>query len=582
MEDKLHSIRHSLSHLLAAAIKERYPHAKLGIGPVIENGFYYDFDFSGGEAPSQQDFAKLEKTMRKMIAQKQAFKRSEAGSEEAEKLFASEPFKRELIRELVAAGEKLSIYKNGDFTDLCAGPHVADTSEIPAEAFVIDRLAGAYWKGSEKNQMLTRIYGLAFLTKEALDEYVKIREEAEKRDHRKLAKELDLFMISEDVGKGLPLWLPNGAFIRRRLEDYMYAQEYARGYKYVYTPVLTHRSLYEKSGHLAHYHEDMYSPIDIEGEQYYLKPMNCPHHHMIYRNRPLSYRDLPLRLAEFGFCHRFERSGVLTGLIRARCFTQNDAHIYCAKSDLRAELIDVLKLFKDVYSDFRIDDFWFRLSLPDFSNAEKYGDIQDKKMWEDAGAAAKGALEEFGAKYVIGEGEASFYGPKIDVQVKNVAGKEDTIATAQVDFYSANKFNLTFTNQDGQEEKPVIIHRAVMGSFDRFFAFLTEQTGGAYPVWLAPLQAKILPISDKQEKLAYRIEKELKTGGVRAEVDRADESLGKRIRTAKMQKTPYLIVLGEKEDAEGLMTVESRAGRSEKMSAEDFIAKIRKEEEEKT
>lgn len=578
MENNLDKIRHSLAHLLAMAIKAKFPQAKLAIGPVIENGFYYDFDFSGGAVPSEADLAELEKAMKKLAKQNLSFEQQAISPEDARILFASEPYKLELIEDLVKAGEKLTTYTSGDFTDLCAGPHVANTSEIDPEAFKLDRLAGAYWRGDEKNKMLTRIYGLAFTTPTELTDHLKQREEAEKRDHRKLGKELELFMISEEVGKGLPLWLPNGAFIRRKLEDYMYKKELAAGYKYVYTPVLTHKKLYETSGHLAHYREDMYNPIMIEDEEYYLKPMNCPHHHMIYKNKPLSYRDLPLRLAEFGLIHRFERSGVLSGLIRARCFTQNDSHIYCAKQNLKSELLKVLELFKEVYSDFQVRDYWFRLSLPDFSNQEKYGDIQNKEMWEEAGSVAREALEEFGIKYVVGEGEASFYGPKIDVQIKNVMNKEDTIATAQVDFYSAGKFNLVFTNQKGREEHPVIIHRAIMGSFDRFFAFLIEQTGGAFPVWLSPIQVKILAISEKQGSYAKKVFEQMKENNIRVELDDNNESLGRRIRRSKLQKLPYIIIIGEKEVEENLITVESRDGLSEKITTESFVTKLKTDE----
>ncbi|MDO8555260.1 MAG: threonine--tRNA ligase, partial [bacterium] len=385
MKLNIETKRHSLAHLMAMAVAKKHPGVKLGIGPAIENGFYYDFEFPElDHSPSEEKLPVLEGFIRELIAKDIKFEKEEISAEEAMKIFREQPYKLELIDELAKNGEKISIYKAGNFIDLCAGPHVESTKEINPESFKLTKIAGAYWRGSEKNKMLTRIYGVAFETKEELDEYLKKIEEAEKRDHRVLAEKLDLFMISEEVGKGLPLWLPNGAFIRKKLEDYMYEKEFNHGYKYVYTPVLTKKGLYEKSGHLAHYKDDMYNPIDIEGEEYYLKPMNCPHHHMLYKHKPLSYRDLPLRLAEFGLVHRFERSGVLTGLIRARGFTQNDSHIYCKKSQLKDELIEVLKLFGEVYSDFKITDYWFRLSLPDFEKKEKYGDIEDKAMWEES------------------------------------------------------------------------------------------------------------------------------------------------------------------------------------------------------
>ena len=578
-KEDIESIRHSLAHLMATVITGKHPEVKLGIGPTIENGFYYDFDFSGlDHSPTEENLPKLENFIRELIKQDIKFEREEITAEKAGEIFAGQPFKLELIDELEKAGEKISIYKSGDFTDLCVGPHIESTEEIDPDAFKLTKVAGAYWKGSEKNKMLTRIYGVAFSGKQELDDYLKMMEEAEKRDHRKLGKELELFMISEEVGKGLPLWLPNGAFIRRKLEDYMYQKELANGYKYVYTPILAHKKLYETSGHLAHYKEDMYSPIDIEGEEYYLKPMNCPHHHMIYKHGQMSYKDLPLRLAEFGLVHRFERSGVLTGLIRARAFTQNDSHIYCKKDQLKNELIEVLKLFKEVYNDFNISDFWYRLSLPDFKNEEKYGDIKDKKMWEESAEIAEQALKEFGVKYEKVEGEASFYGPKIDVQAKNVLGKEDTIATVQVDFYSAKKFDLNFINEKGEKEHPVIIHRAIMGSFDRFFAFLTEKTSGNFPVWLSPIQVMIIPVGEKFNEYGEKVLVALKNAGIRTEIDKTNETLGKKIRAGKTKKIPYLLVVGEKEEKENTISVNAMNNKEQEILAlSQFTEKILKE-----
>ncbi|MCK6462255.1 MAG: threonine--tRNA ligase [Candidatus Pacebacteria bacterium] len=580
---RLEKIRHSLAHLMAAVITGKHPEVKLGIGPTIENGFYYDFDFSAVDhSPTEEKLPILEGFVKELIKQDIKFEKEEISAKKAREIFADQPFKLELIDELEKSGQKISIYKSGNLVDLCAGPHVNSSKEINPDAFRLTKVAGAYWKGSEKNKMLTRIYGVAFETKEELDAYLKMMEEAEKRDHRKLGKELELFMISEEVGKGLPLWLPNGAFIRRKMEDYMYQKELEKGYKYVYTPILAHKKLYETSGHLAHYKEDMYSPLDIEGEEYYLKPMNCPHHHMIYKHGQISYKDLPLRLAEFGLVHRFERSGVLTGLIRARAFTQNDSHIYCQKNQLKSELIEVLKLFKEVYNDFHIEDFWYRLSLPDFKNEEKYGDIKDKKVWEEAAKMAEDALKEFGAKYIKAEGEASFYGPKIDVQTKNVLGKEDTIATVQVDFYSAKKFDLNFINEKGEKEHPVIIHRAIFGSFDRTFAFLTERTGGNFPVWLSPVQVLILPVGEKFNDYGNKVLAELKNAGIRAEMDMSAETLGKKIRAGKTRKIPYLLVVGEKEKEAGTVAVNFRGQeKQETLSVEQFIKLVQKEIEEK-
>jgi len=579
--DKLEAIRHSLSHLMSMAVQELYPQTGLGVGPTIENGFYQDYD--PPEAITPEILPRLEKRMKELIKKNIKFEQRHVDFAEAYDFYKQDPYKTELIDDLKTAGEKkVSFYKSDRFDNLCAGPHVDSTKEINSKAFKLTKIAGAYWRGDEKNKMLTRIYGVAFETKQELDDYLKMLEEAEKRDHRKLGREMELFMISEDVGKGLPLWLPKGAFIRKKLEDYMYAKELERGYKYVYTPVLTHKKLYETSGHLAHYHDDMYSPIDIEGEKYYLKPMNCPHHHMIYNNKPLSYKDLPLRMAEFGLCHRFERSGVLTGLIRARCFTQNDSHIYCAKEDLKKELLEVLDLFREVYEDFNIKNYWYRLSLPDFNNKEKYGDIENKEMWTEAGQVTEEALKEFGVKYVVGEGEASFYGPKIDVQIKNVLGKEDSIATAQVDFYSANKFGLEFTNSKGEKEKPVIIHRAIMGSFDRFFAFLVEQTAGAFPAWLAPEQVWVLPIASRHEEYANKVAQELKSQNIRVIVKNESETVGKKIREGERQKIPYLLIIGDKEIEAATVAVRQHGqGDLGPMKTEKFIEKIAQEIKEK-
>lgn len=575
-KENLENIRHSLAHLLAAAVLEIWPETKLTIGPAIENGFYYDFDLPS--PISDKDLAKIEKKMREILKTWDKFQEIKVAQAEAKKIFKDNPYKAELIDEIAAKKEPVTLYKSGNFSDLCRGGHAASAKNIKPDSFKLSRVAGAYWRGNEKNKMLTRIYGLAFENKKELEDYIKRQEEAEKRDHRVLAEKLELFMISEEVGKGLPLWLPKGAFIRKKLENYMYDKEYAWGYKYVYTPILTRKQLYETSGHLAHYREDMYNPIDIEGEEYYLKPMNCPHHHMIFKHKLRSYKDLPLRLAEFGLIHRFERSGVLTGLIRARCFTQNDSHIYCRKNQLTEEILRVLELIKEVYKDFNIKNYWFRLSLPDPKDEKKYGDIKDKKMWEEAAQAARNALKNFGEKCVEAAGEASFYGPKIDIQIKNVFGKEDTIATCQVDFYSPKRFNLSFINDKGEKEPPVIIHRAIMGSFERFFAFLTEQTAGAFPLWLSPTQARILPIGEQQIDYAKKVLEFLKENNIRAELDGSNESLGKKIRAAKLEKIPYALIIGKKETESQKITAESRdKGNLGQFSVKDFAEKLKQE-----
>ena len=567
----MYNKRHSLSHLLAIAALEYDKNAKLGIGPVIDNGFYYDILFK--KKISDSNIEDFEKRMRELIKENLPFKKEEISYEEAKELFKYQPFKLELIEGL--KDEKITIERTGDiFVDLCEGGHVDKTGEINPEGFKLTSIAGAYWKGKNENAMLTRIYGLAFDTKEELDVHIEAMEEAKKRDHRVLGEKLKLFMISDVVGKGLPIYLPDGAFIRKKLEEYIYEKETERGYKYINTPILTHKRLYEKSGHLDHYSDDMYSPIDIEGEEYYLRPMNCPHHHQVFCNGIVSYRDLPIKLAEAGLVHRFERSGVLTGIIRSRCFTQNDAHIYCEKKDLEKEIMEVLELFKEVYEDFEITDYWYRLSLPDFDNKEKFGDIEKKEIWEESSEITRKALEKFGAKYVEGVGEAAFYGPKIDVQIKNVNGKEDTIATIQVDFYSPDRFNLSFINNEGKKERPVIIHRAILGSFERFLAFLIEQHAGAFPFWLSPKQIDIIPVSDKFLDYAEEIKKQLK--GYRVEINTSRDTLGKKIRSAKENKTPYYLILGETEKTDNTIKVEGRDGFSETMRVDEFIDKLSK------
>ena len=589
---EINIVRHSLAHILAAAVQEMYPETKFGIGPAVENGFYYDFDFSQVsnslyteqtsklQVPRLDDLPKIEKKMRELIKQNIKFEKRVISEEEAQKIFKDQPYKLEIIKELPK--ENISIYKSGDFIDLCKGPHIKSTQEINSEGFKLTKIAGAYWKGSEKNKMLTRIYGIAFETKEKLDKYLEQQAEAEKRDHRKLGKELELFMTDEQVGQGLVMFLPNGAFVYKKLEDYMYEKEFQYGYNYVRTPVLALEDLYKKSGHLAHYKDDMYSPVEIEGKNYYLKPMNCPHHHIMFKHSPKSYRDLPYRLADFGMIHRYERSGVLSGLIRTRNFCQNDAHIYCSKNQVKEEFINVLKLFDEVYKDFHIKNYWFELSLPDYNNKEKYGDIENKEMWEYSAEIARQAMDEYGVKYIEAEGEAAFYGPKADVQIKNAFGKIDTIATIQIDFYMPERFDLTFINEKGEKERPVIIHRAIMGSFERFFAFLIEQTGGAFPIWISPKQIWIIPVSEHHNRYAQQIAKIFQDHKFRFQIKNDNETLGKKIRQGEKQKIPYLLIIGDKEEKNKSISVrERKKGDIGEMKIDEFIEKIEKEIKEK-
>ncbi|GIW25325.1 threonine--tRNA ligase [Meiothermus sp.] len=557
--------RHTLAHVLAQAVRELYlergfkpEDVKLAIGPVIENGFYYDID--APEPIREEDLPLIEEKMRRIVAANLPLERFVLPREEALKRYAGiDPYKTELIQDL-PEHEELSFYKQGDeqfgFTDLCRGPHVPSTGRIPPY-FKLTGIAGAYWRGDSSRPMLQRIYGIAFRTKEELEHYLWQQEEAKRRDHRKLGAELDLFTISEEVGKGLPLWLPRGAFIRRQMEDYMYHKEQEHGYHYVYTPHIANARLYYTSGHLPYYKDDMYAPIEIEGEEYYLKPMNCPHHHMIYKARPKSYRDLPLRLAEFGTVYRFELSGTLTGLTRARGFTQNDAHIYCSRAQVTEEFIKVIQLIDEVYQDFGITDYWFRLSLPDFEhNPEKFGEENDN--WRDSIAAIRAALEQTGAKYVEGIGEATFYGPKLDVQIRSVLGKEDTIATNQLDFIVPERFGLEFTNEKGEKETPVCIHRAVMGSFDRFFAFYLEHTAGDFPLWLSPIQAVIVPIADRHLEYAQQVAAQMRKNKLRVEIDSRPERMNAKIRDAELQKIPLILVVGDKELEAGAVNVRER------------------------
>ena len=569
----IEKIRHSLAHLLAEAVLKQFPGAKLGIGPTIENGFYYDFDF-GTTKVTDKDLQNLENRMRGLIKKDLTFKKEKTTYDDAKKFFKNQPYKLELIKDLKKDGKEPTIYatigspehgrggaKDGKeviFADLCAGPHITSTKEINPEAFKLQKIAGAYWKGSEKNPMLTRIYGLAFGTKGELEAHLYMLEEAERRDHRVLAEKLDLFMVDEKIGKGLPLWLPNGYLIRHLLETYMYEKEQKAGYKHVLTPVLAKEGLYKTSGHLAHYKDDMYAPIEIEGERYYLRPMNCPHHHSIFNHHLMSYRDLPLRMAEFGNVFRFERSGTLSGMIRTRGFTQNDSHIYTTQEQLESEIIGILNLFKEVYDDFNIGGYWFRLSLPDFKNKEKYGDVKNKQMWEDGATVLKSVLKKLKMDFVEGVGEASFYGPKIDIQIKNIYGKEDTIATIQVDYYSAHKFNLNYIDKDGKEQPVVVVHRAILGSFERFFAFLLETTAGDLPTWLSPVQVKVINVGEDHLDYANEVVQQLKELGARVELADEDASVGKKIRAAEIKRIPYVLVVGDKEVAAKSVAVRKR------------------------
>ncbi|NTV44451.1 MAG: threonine--tRNA ligase [Candidatus Yonathbacteria bacterium] len=559
--DTLTTKRHSLAHVLAMAVKERFPDARFGIGPAIENGFYYDIELPVGTTLTSEDLAALTTRMRALVATPLTFTRAEVSADEARALFANNPYKTELINEYAAEGRTLSVYASGDFTDLCEGPHVATTANIDSESFVLTIVAGAYWRGNENNAMLTRVYGLAFETKEALDTHITLTEEAKKRDHRKIGKEMELFMLSPEVGSGLPLWLPNGAIVRTELEAFLREEQRRRGYLPVYTPHIGNLNLYKRSGHYPYYSDSQFPPltyVDDTGkeEQYLLKPMNCPHHHTMYANAPHSYRELPIRYAEFGTVYRHEQSGELNGLTRARGFTQDDSHIYCRPDQLVDELCNAIDLTRFVFNTLGFDKVQTRLSLHDPENQEKYGGTSD--VWEQAEKDVKEAADKMGIEYFIGIGEASFYGPKIDFIVKDALGREWQLGTVQVDYVMPERFDLFYIGQDGAKHRPVIIHRAPFGSMERFMGVLIEHTAGNFPLWLAPEQVRILPIGEGHRAYAETVRIALHNARLRVSVDGDNETLGKRIRNAKTAKIPYTIVIGDAEVANNSVTLESR------------------------
>ncbi len=540
-------IRHSLAHLLAATVIDMYPGAKNAIGPAIENGFYQDF-----ETPSpitEDDLPKIEAKMREKLKSWAKFERKEVTPEEARKEFVWNPYKLELINEFASDGsQQITFYTSGNFTDLCKGGHADDAKDINPNAFKLTKVSGAYWRGDQNKQQLQRIYGVAFEAEGELKRYLEQLEEAKKRDHRKLGEDLKLFFISENVGAGLPLLLPRGEAIKNQLMKYMRAKEEARGYQYVATPVLTQAALYERSGHASYYLENMYGTHpDEEGNIFYIKPMNCPHHHMIYEKLVESYRDLPLRLSEHAGLYRYELSGTLTGLIRMRGpITQNDSHIYVTPEQVEAEFTNVLQLFEEVYRETGVKDYWFRLSLPDFSK-EKYAGTQES--WEWAGSAIRKCLQASNLPFVEELDEAAFYGPKVDVQIKNVLGKEDSIATVQLDIVVPERMSLTYIDSEGNKQYPLVIHKSIMGAFERFMAFLLEQTAGKLPLWLSPEQVRFITVNQELETTAYTqlLLEKAEELDIRATVDNSNESVGKKIRAAELMKVPYTIVIGQKE-----------------------------------
>jgi len=571
-KEGLEVMRHSTAHLMAQAVKRLYgpDKVKLGVGPVIEDGFYYDMDV---ETPiSQEDLARIEAEMEKIIKEDLPIVRRVVSRDEALKIYeeTGDPYKLELIREL-PEDEVITIYEQGEFFDLCRGPHVPSTGRI--KAFKLLSVAGAYWRGDSKNKMLQRVYGTAFAKKSELDEHLRLLEEAKKRDHRKLGRELETFTFSREVGQGLPLWLPNGAKIRRTLERYIVDLEEKLGYLHVYTPVLANVELYKISGHWEHYKDDMFPPMKLDNEELVLRPMNCPHHMMVYKSQMRSYRDLPLRIAELGTMHRYEMSGALTGLHRVRAMTLNDAHIFCRMDQIKEEFARVVNLIRQVYEDFGIKEYRFRLSYRDPNDKEKYW--PDDQMWETTQRMLREVVEEMGLPFYEAEGEAAFYGPKLDVQIKTALGREETLSTAQIDVLLPERFDLEYVGEDGQKHRPVVIHRSIISTMERMTAFLLENFAGALPLWLSPVQVKVIPVNLAYENYVRQVTERLQAAGVRAEADLRNETMGYKIREAQTQKIPYMLIVGQKEEAGGTVSVRRRGeGDLGAEPLDDFIARV--------
>lgn len=576
-DEKLAMLNHSCAHVMAQAIKHLYPQAKFWVGPVVEEGFYYDVDL-GDDVIRDDDLAKIEKEMKKCCKADKRIVRHEISKEEALEQFKDDPYKIDLI-ERMEDGTNISMYTQGDYTDLCRGPHVESTKQC--RYFKLTKHSGAYWKGDKNNKVLQRIYGVCLPTEEELNAHLADLEDAKARDHRKLGKELEMFMFSETVGGGLPMWLPNGFTTRRILSDYIMNKEISEGYVHVKTPSVASTKLYKVSGHLAHYKDDMFPIMERDGDEYVLRPMNCPEHMVMYKAKLHSYRDLPVRIAEIADDFRFEASGALTGIERTRGFTQNDAHLFCRPDQIASEIKAITKMILDVYNDFGFKEYSFRLSLRDKNNTDKY--FGNDELWERSEAELREVLKEMGVNYYEAEGEAAFYGPKIDVQVNSAIGHEVTLSTIQLDYQLPERFELEYVDKDGTKKRPVVIHRAILGSLDRFVAFLLEETKGILPLWLAPRQAVVIPVnSEAHGDYAAEVTQLLKKKGIRAELDDRNEKLGYRIREAQMHKIPLEIVVGDGEIAERAVT-ERRFGSKEavKKSLDDFITDILREIENK-
>lgn len=575
----LHEKRHSLSHILAQAILDMFPEAKLGIGPAIDTGFYYDFELPRTLIP--EDLPILEKKMKHIIKQNQQFEQYDEPVDKSIEFLkgVDQTYKVELAADLKEQGEtQLGFYKNGPFVDMCKGPHVKSTNQIDVNSFKLDKIAGAYWRGDETRPMMQRIYGLAFDTKAELDEYLAMRKEAEKRDHRKLGKELELFTFDENVGPGLPLWLPKGAVLVEELENLAKEMEFKAGYVRVRTPHLTKGKLYEMSGHLPLYADSMYPPMQMDGEEsYYMKPMNCPHHHMCYKAAPKSYRDLPLRMAEYGTCYRYEDSGALFGLMRVRSLQMNDAHIYCTEEQFEEEFLAVTNMYLEYFKIFDIKKFVMRLSLHDPAKlGKKY--LNEPELWKKTEDMVRKVMQKIGIEFIEVQDEAAFYGPKIDIEVWSAIGREFTLATNQVDFGVPGRMGLTYTDEKGEDKVPLCIHRAPLSTHERFIGFLIEHFAAAFPTWLAPVQAVLVPVASVHEEYAEKLRQQMFEQGMRVEVMSPDDSLGKRIRNAEKQKIPYMLVIGDKEvESNGVAVRSYKTKEQTDQKFDDFLKDLQAE-----
>ncbi len=574
--EKIEKIRHSLAHLLGASILELYPGSKITLGPAIQNGFYYDVDVNG--KINDADLEKIENKMKEIIKTWSTFEKKILNKEEALDFFKNNEYKIELIKEISEKGEEISVYQSGNFSDLCRGGHIENIKEIEDGSFKLEKIAGAYWRGDEKNKMLTRIYGLAFETKKELDDFVFQQEEAKKRDHRKLGKELKIFTLSDLVGAGLPLLQPNGMIIRKEVEDFLWELHKEKGYDRVWTPHLAKHDLYQTSGHAAKFGEELFR-VKGGDEDFFMKPMNCPHHMQIFADNQFSYRDMPVRYFEPATVYRYEKAGQLSGLTRVRSITQDDGHLFCRVSQIGEEVGTIVKIIKDFYNTMgMMNGYWVRLSIRG-EDKNKYLGSDD--VWEKAENSLEIAAKENELNYKVGVGEAAFYGPKLDFMFKDAIGREWQLATIQCDFNLPERFNLSFKNEKGEDERPVVIHRAISGSLERFMGVMIEHFAGNFPLWLSPIQVTVLPVSEHQREYARDIFSKIKSSGIRTEIDDSNESLGKRIRNAKMKKTPYMIVVGDKEKDSGFITVEGRKEKTENITTDIFIEKIKKEIQER-